>query len=320
MTGARGGLEGADVALRQLQALAALQAAGAIGATFVFRHDMTADGRRHTLCSNPVSIEQGVHMTPPPLLEFDDVRFSYPGGTGLSGITLAVQRGDFVLVGGPSGGGKSTLLRLAVRFEVPASGVIRYDGIPVEGLAPQVLRSRMGLVQQTPTVAEGTVRDNLQLPFSFAVHAKRPRPVDEDIVTWLHRFRLEGVTPDTEASTLSVGQRQRLCCIRTLLTGPEMLLMDEPTSALDAESREVVEDIAEACNAAGVTILMVNHTDYRPRCRNARRIEVQGGRLTGEEAIVGDCSGVLSQPPPSPSPVPVPSGIADGHSDGEVRP
>lgn len=287
--------------------------------------DMTADGRRHTLCSNPVSIEQGVHMTPPPLLEFDDVRFSYPGGTGLSGITLAVQRGDFVLVGGPSGGGKSTLLRLAVRFEVPASGVIRYDGTPVEELAPQVLRSRMGLVQQTPTVAEGSVRENLLLPFSFAVHAKRPRPADEDIVEWLHRFRLEGVTPDTEASTLSVGQRQRLCCIRTLLTGPEMLLMDEPTSALDAESREVVEDITEACNAAGMTILMVNHTDYRPRCRNARRIEVQGGRLAGEEAIVGCRPCAVSQSPgtsaPSGAPKPsVSSASADGNGGVEVRP
>lgn len=226
-------------------------------------------------------------MTLSSLLEFDDVTFHYASGAGLSGVSLVVHRGDFVLVGGPSGGGKSTLLRLAVRLEVPSGGVIRFDGTPIDGIAPQVLRSRVGFIQQTPTVVEGTVRDNLLLPFAFAAHSARRRPDDAELAGWLERFRLDDVGLEATAANLSVGQRQRLCCIRTLLLEPELLLMDEPTSALDAESRAVVEDLTEELNAEGVSVLMVNHTDYRPRCRPARRAEVRGGLLTEEETPEG---------------------------------
>lgn len=210
---------------------------------------------------------------------FENVTFHYPGGAGLSSIDLAIDRGDYVLVTGPSGSGKSTLLRLAVRLEEPASGRILFKGAPLETYLPTELRRKAGLIQQMPTVVSGTVRENLLLPYSFGVNAALVPPDDATLAAWLKRFQLEGVALDDSAPGLSVGQRQRVCCIRTLLLKPEVLLMDEPTSALDAESRQVVEALTEELNADGVTVVMVSHTGYVPQSIPVRHVEVRGGRL-----------------------------------------
>lgn len=213
------------------------------------------------------------------LITFQDVSFTWPGGTGLAGVSFAVFPGDFVRVVGPSGAGKSTLLRLVARLEVPSAGSIRYRSTPVDALPPAQLRRRLALVQQTPTVVAGTVRENLLLPWSFAVNRELPQPDDATLHQWLARVRLDGTRLDADALSLSVGQKQRLCLVRTLLTSPDALLMDEPTSALDAESRRVVEELTEERNAAGVAVLLVTHTDYCPMDRSVRCLAVRDGRV-----------------------------------------
>jgi putative ABC transport system ATP-binding protein len=271
-----------------------------------------------------------------PLLQFDDVSFAYPSGTtgngaaspgagsaspvhsvsvatsasahpapsvhsghpGLAHVNLAVRPGDFVMLTGPSGAGKSTLLRLAVRLEEADAGVVRCGGRPVADIPPAELRRTLGFVQQTPTVGAGTVRDNLLLPFTFAANKGLTPPDGAELAGWLARFRLAGVGLDATAAALSVGQRQRVCIIRTMLLRPAALLMDEPTSALDPESSAVVEALTEELNEDGVTVLMVTHGAYRPARRPWRDVRVRDGGVhelavapAGDDAAVGMVTG-----------------------------
>jgi putative ABC transport system ATP-binding protein len=198
------------------------------------------------------------------ILEFDTVSYTWPGGQGLRNVRLTVPAGAFVRIVGPSGSGKSTLLRLISRLEEPSSGVIRFSGTPLGDFSPPLLRRRIGYIQQTPVVIEGSVRQNLQLPYGFAANKELALPTDDELRGWLDRLGLSGIDLENKARSLSVGQRQRLCIIRSLLLRPDLLLMDEPTSALDRESRRIVEEMTETQNREGMTILMVTHFDYAP--------------------------------------------------------
>ncbi len=201
-----------------------------------------------------------------PVLEFKNVFFSWPGGKGLSDVSFAVPAGQFVLISGPSGAGKSTLLRLAVRLEEASQGNIFLSGKSLKSYYPPELRAKIGFVQQTPTVLPGSVRDNLLLPFTLNVRKGEAAPSDKVLLQWLGRLGLADVELDSDAYGLSVGQRQRLCLIRSVLPKPLAICLDEPTSALDLESRERVEEIAEELAAEGITVFMVNHTGYYPGC------------------------------------------------------
>ena len=200
-------------------------------------------------------------------------------GRGFSGVHLALMRGDFALLRGPSGEGKSTLLRLLVRFEEPQEGRIFLAGEDIHLLAPNVLRRRVGLVPQSPVMGAVTVREALLLPFTFAGNADTARPEDAHLRHLLDTMHLHAVPLEAEAEALSLGQKQRVALARTLLLKPEVLLLDEPTSALDVESREAVEAQVEAANSAGTTVLMVTHTDYGPAHTRAREFLLRDGRM-----------------------------------------
>ena len=198
----------------------------------------------------------------------------------LDDADLAVPRGAFVLLTGPSGAGKSTLLRLFCRLEEPQAGQVLLDGRPVAELPPAVLRRRVSYLQQTPTVVAGNVRDNLLLPFSFKAAAGEPQPDDAALRTLLESLAMGDVPLGQEAATLSVGQRQRLCLARALLTRPEALLLDEPVSALDQESARAVLDAAESfCLERGGTVILVSHADFVPARVAPAHYRLEGGRL-----------------------------------------
>ena len=215
-------------------------------------------------------------------LSLHDVTFAYPDGAPIfEAASLDVAAGSFLLVRGKSGAGKSTLLRLLVRFEEPQAGAIRLHGADVRTLPPTELRRRVALVQQTPTLVDGSVRDNLVLGFAFRANAARPRPDDDRLRAELGAFLLDGVDLDHAARTLSVGQAQRLCLLRSLLLEPEVLLMDEPTSALDADSARVVLDAARRLHRDGKTLLLISHADAAPDGITGV-VELRAGKLERE--------------------------------------
>lgn len=207
------------------------------------------------------------------------VTFAYPDGpTVLEDASLLVDDGTFALVRGPSGSGKSTLLRLLCRLEEPQSGTILFNGESIDDMVPAELRRAVAYVQQTPNLLPGTVRDNLLLPFTFKANAALTPPTDEAMRSRLADFLLAGVGLDSRADTLSVGQSQRVCLIRSLLLAPQILLLDEPTASLDADSARVVLDKAVELNRGGMTVIMISHSETVPE-GVTRTIRVAGRKL-----------------------------------------
>jgi putative ABC transport system ATP-binding protein len=221
-----------------------------------------------------------------PVLELASVTFSYPGRQALlDKVSLELREGDFLVVTGPSGAGKSTFLRLLCRLESPMSGEIRYRGDAVERLFAPELRRRVSYLQQVPVVLPQTVAQNLLLPFILR-QSRSAAPTRKRLRDALDRVGLDQVALDAAAEELSVGQRQRLCLVRTVLTGPEVILLDEPLSALDAiAAGRVLQVLAGLNRKDGMTVVMVSHAGGKD-LPGSRFVEikdasvVEGGRPT----------------------------------------
>ena len=205
---------------------------------------------------------------------FEDVRFAYGEGPEvLSGVSLAVKRGETVALVGPSGGGKSTLLNLIPRFYDVTGGRVTLDGRDVRDLTLASLRRRIALVTQEPFLFDDTLRANI----AYA----RPEASEEEIeaaarAAAAHDFILalpEGY--DTQAGEaglrLSGGQRQRIAIARAFLKDAPILLLDEATSALDAESEAQVQAALSRLMEGRTTLLIAHRLST---VRNADRIYV----------------------------------------------
>ena len=212
-------------------------------------------------------------------LTLESASFSYPNGpTILDNANLVFEQGAYYLVRGSSGSGKSTLLRLLCLLEEIQSGTIRYKKRDISSMPPAQLRRCVAYVQQVPTLLPGTVRDNLLLPFTFRSNNTLTTPTDLELSGYLESFLLSGVTLDSEADRLSVGQSQRICLIRSLLLKPEVILLDEPTASLDPESAAVVLDKAHKLSSQGITVIMISHTETVPHGVN-RVVTIQNRKL-----------------------------------------
>ncbi len=153
---------------------------------------------------------------------------------------------------GPSGAGKSSLLRLINRLDEPSSGRVLLHGMPAENLAPSELRRRVGFLFQRPHLFDGTVADNLRYA--------RPELDEKEMRKLAEKARFPVSLLEADASSLSVGEAQRVALARVLALEPEVILLDEPTSALDPTLTEGIEATFRALAADnGTTLIMVSH-------------------------------------------------------------
>lgn len=209
------------------------------------------------------------------LFEFDDVVVRFGDDVALDHVTAAVPDGGSVTcLLGASGSGKSTLLRLCNRLEVPTSGEVRFRGQPLDELDPLRLRREVGMVFQRPTPFPGTVRDNFLVA--------DPDAGEDAMRTVLDQVHLPAGFLDREADSLSGGEQQRGSLARTLITGPEVLLMDEPTSALDPTATRALEELGRELADSGMPVLWVTHDLDQADRIGDRRIVLVRGRVADE--------------------------------------
>ncbi|UPX16540.1 ABC-type xenobiotic transporter [Ascochyta rabiei] len=197
------------------------------------------------------------HDATRPLLEgniqFRDVHFTYPTRPGrriLNGFDLTVHKGKYVALIGSSGCGKSTIVAMLEHFYHPSAGMISMDDIDISSMDVRAYRDQVALVNQEPTLFQGTIRENLTLGLNRECSQQELEKACKD--AYILEFILSlplglNTMCGGKGNNFSGGQKQRLAIARALLRRPKVLLLDEVTSALDSESqREVQAALDEA--------------------------------------------------------------------------
>ena len=223
-----------------------------------------------------------------PVLEVRDLKKIYGEGEAtvhaLRGVSLTVQRGDYVAIMGSSGSGKSTLMNILGALDVPTHGSYHLDGVDVSKLADRQLalaRNRLigfifqafNLIPRTSAVA------NVELPLAYAgvkpKERRRRALAALDVVGLADRAR-------HEPNQLSGGQQQRVAVARALVTRPQIIFADEPTGNLDSRSSgEILAFMQRAVKELGQTIVMVTH-DPTAAGHADRIIFLADGRIVDE--------------------------------------
>jgi branched-chain amino acid transport system ATP-binding protein len=191
-----------------------------------------------------------------PALEFDAVEVRYGAVPAVRGLSLRIDRGEFVGLIGPNGAGKSTTLLAAMGVVGVSAGEIRLLGRPVRGRAPEdVARAGMALVPEGRHIfANLTVEENLRLGLA----ARRGRnEVAEDLARLYDLFPAVRESLRRNAGALSGGQQQQLAIARALLARPTVLLLDEPSLGLAPTVVQAVFGVLHEIREQGVTILLV---------------------------------------------------------------
>lgn len=216
-----------------------------------------------------------------PLLQACEVRRRSGDRLLLDGVSLGVGSGDRVAIVGPTGSGKTLLLRSLAMLDPLEGGRIIWHGAEVRRHDVPGFRSRVIYLQQRPALVEGTVEQNLKQPFSFRVHSQRKFDLE------VHRAWLESLNRDEsflrkQHRELSGGESQIVALLRALQLEPEVLLLDEPTSALDSHSSRAVErllDVWLARQTARRATVWVTHDHQQAERVASRTIEMSAGRL-----------------------------------------
>jgi ABC-type multidrug transport system ATPase subunit len=209
------------------------------------------------------------------LFELDRVTMSRDGREVLRDLTASLPEGASC-VAGPSGSGKSSLLRLLNRLADPDNGVVAYRGGDVREADVLELRREVCLVPQLPALLEGTVAENIR-------YAAGLWDLEPDVPRLLGLAGLDPSYAGRAASRLSVGEQQRAMLARALALEPDVLLLDEPTSALDEEARGAVEatlvDLRERVDAS---IVLVTHDLEQARRMSDWVLRLDSGRAVDQ--------------------------------------
>ena len=224
-----------------------------------------------------------------PTLVIDNLVKTYVMGAAevhaLRGVSLRIDRNEYVAIMGPSGSGKSTLMNMIGCLDTPTSGSYRLEGRSVREMGDrqlaEVRNKRIGFVFQTfNLLPRATVLANVELPLVYGGvgKAERRKRAAEAIAMVGLSDRIHH-----RPNELSGGQRQRVAMARALVTNPSIILADEPTGNLDSATGEEIMDVVDELHARGQTVIVVTHEDHI--AAHARRvIRLRDGMIEQDEA------------------------------------
>jgi putative ABC transport system ATP-binding protein len=202
----------------------------------------------------------------------------------LRGVSLRIDRNEYVAIMGPSGSGKSTLMNMIGCLDTPTSGSYLLEGHSVREMSDrqlaEVRNKRIGFVFQTfNLLPRATVLANVELPLVYGGvgKAERRKRAAEAIALVGLSDRIQH-----QPNELSGGQRQRVAIARALVSNPSIILADEPTGNLDSATGEEIMDVVDQLHGRGQTVILVTHEDHI--AAHARRvIRLRDGLIESDE-------------------------------------
>lgn len=219
------------------------------------------------------------------MIEMHDVWKTYPNGSvALQGISVRIDKGEFVYVVGPSGAGKSTFIKLMYREERPSKGSIFVNGFNIERLKERkipLLRRQIGVVfQDFKLLPNMTVKENVA--FALEVIETTPKKIRQRVAEVLD---LVGLSEKANAfpNQLSGGQQQRVSIARALINNPSVIIADEPTGNLDPDTSWDIMRLFEEINNRGTTIVMATHNKEIVNTLKKRVLAVEGGQIVRDQ-------------------------------------
>lgn len=194
----------------------------------------------------------------------------------LQNITLTIEENTIIGIAGPSGSGKSSLLRLLNLLISPTSGTIFYHNKNIMDYNPMKLRQEIGYVLQKPYLFDGTVLDNLEYP--YYLHGLK---VDkEEIASFLEKVHIPLSYVSKTRHELSGGEQQRIAFIRSLLIKPKVLLLDEITAALDENTTILLENFINNLHKhSQITVIFVTHNSSQLHRLAQKVIYIEKGQV-----------------------------------------
>ena len=230
-----------------------------------------------------------VRRGPAPIVELDDVTKVYPGGhLALERVSLAVGRGEFVFLVGPTGCGKSTLIKLLIRELEPTEGSVRVAGRNIGALSDKkipYLRRNVGTVfQDFKLLPNRNVYDNVA--YALQVIGAGRAEIREKVPQTL---RLVGLSSKVNSypDQLSGGEQQRVSVARAFVNHPPLLLADEPSGNLDPVTSIGIMQLLYRINRTGTTVVVVTHDNSMVDKMRRRVIELFEGRIVRDETSGG---------------------------------
>lgn len=214
-------------------------------------------------------------------LTLEDVGFTYPNGrVALQDVNLVLEPGEMLGIIGPSGAGKSTLAHLLLGLQLPSSGAVHVQGIPLSDISRDWWTQRVTFVPQEALLFTGSVADNLRffrpsLSDDDLRSASAQANVLEDILALPLGFATH---LGERGRQLSGGQRQRMSLARALAGAPDLLILDEPTSALDGHSEQLIKRTLSHLRGRVTTVIIAHRMSTLESCD--RVMVIEGGRVT----------------------------------------
>lgn len=219
------------------------------------------------------------------MIEFKEVSKHYPNSTvALDKVTFSVSPGEFVFIVGPSGAGKTTLVKLLTREELPTEGEIRFGERELTSLRPrEVIQHRrdLGVVYQDyKLLPKRTAFENVAL--ALEVLGRSDHEIGEIVP---HVLSLVGLEERAEhfPHQLSGGEQQRLAIARALVHEPRVLIADEPTGNIDPETAWAIVKLLEKINKIGTTVLVATHAPHIVDKLNERVVELKRGQVIRDQ-------------------------------------